>query len=83
MRIKNLITIITLFMAFLSKATASDIIIIELKCNFKENPLGVETANPSLSWQLKSDKRNQFQLAYRILVSNTEGDVENIISDET
>jgi alpha-L-rhamnosidase len=70
---KNLVIIFTLLMAINIKAIAADITVVQLKCNFKENPLGVETANPSLSWQLKSDKRNQFQSAYRILVSNTEG----------
>lgn len=58
---------------FTVKAAAADITVFQLKCNFKVNPLGVETANPSLSWQLKSDARNQMQTAYRILVSDTEG----------
>ena len=58
---------------FTVKAVDADITVIQLKCNFKTNPLGVETANPSFSWQLKSDARNQMQTAYRILVSDTEG----------
>jgi alpha-L-rhamnosidase len=70
---KKLILLFILSTILLSHITASDITITHLKCNFKENPLGVETANPSLSWQLKSDKRSQFQVAYRILVSNTDG----------
>ncbi len=48
----------------------SDVTIEHLKCNFRENPLGVETNTPSFSWQLKSSERNQTQTAYRILVAD-------------
>ncbi len=77
MKMKNHILLLILSMAFLSKAAASDIAVVHLKCNFKENPLGIETTNPSLSWQLKSEKRRQFQSAYRILVSDTDGTSRN------
>ena len=39
-----------------------------LRCEYKENPLGVGAARPRLSWQLQSDTRGQRQSAYRILV---------------
>jgi hypothetical protein len=32
--------------------------------------LGVDLANPRLSWELKSSQRNVLQTAYRILVSD-------------
>ena len=44
--------------------------VLRLKCDFKENPLGIESAHPSLSWQLQSTQRNQSQSAYRILVAD-------------
>jgi len=45
---------------------------VELRCEYSVNPLGVESENPRLNWVLKSDKRNQKQTAYRILVSSSE-----------
>ncbi|HUC82214.1 MAG TPA: family 78 glycoside hydrolase catalytic domain [Flavisolibacter sp.] len=42
----------------------------KLTCENSTAPLGIETASPSLSWQLQSQKRNVFQTAYRILVAD-------------
>ena len=42
-----------------------------LRCEFAENPMGVDVAQPRLYWWVESDKRNQKQTAYRILVAST------------
>ena len=42
-----------------------------LRCEYRDNPLGVENQKPRLSWQLTSDERNQGQTAYRVLVSDS------------
>ncbi|GAB3897754.1 glycoside hydrolase family 78 protein [Larkinella knui] len=44
--------------------------ITRLRCDSRDNPLGVESRQPRLSWQLVSDIRGQKQTAYRILVSD-------------
>ncbi|RRB01214.1 glycoside hydrolase family 78 protein [Larkinella rosea] len=41
-----------------------------LRCDYRDNPLGIERRQPRLSWQLVSDIRGQKQTAYRILVSD-------------
>ncbi len=41
-----------------------------LRCGDKQNPLGVDIANPRLSWELRSNQRNVLQTAYRILVAD-------------
>ncbi len=42
-----------------------------LRCNYTENPLTVESQNPSLHWQLFSKKKANGQSAYRIIVSDS------------
>ena len=42
-----------------------------LKCEYRINPIGIENNSPMLSWILQSDKRNQQQSAYQILVSTS------------
>lgn len=42
----------------------------ELRCAYKNNPQGIETATPSLSWKLVSAQRNVLQSAYQVLVSD-------------
>jgi len=41
-----------------------------LRCEYRVNPLGIDVAKPRLSWTLESDRRNQSQMAYRILVAS-------------
>ena len=44
--------------------------VTNLRCESTKEPLGVDLANPRLSWELKSDQRNILQAAYRILVAD-------------
>jgi len=45
--------------------------VAELRCEYRENPLGIDDLAPRLCWQLKSDERGQRQTAYRILVASS------------
>lgn len=40
-----------------------------LRCEYLENPLGIDAAKPRLSWILKADGRGETQTAYQILVA--------------
>ena len=44
--------------------------IVDLNCEYVENPLGIDVIKPRLSWKLKTDQNNTNQYAYRILVSS-------------
>ncbi|HEY5562261.1 MAG TPA: family 78 glycoside hydrolase catalytic domain [Clostridiaceae bacterium] len=48
----------------------SSLKIIDLKCNYLINPLGVETPSPIFSWRLLSDERAKLQSASRIVVAS-------------
>ncbi|WP_300598237.1 family 78 glycoside hydrolase catalytic domain [Niabella sp.] len=43
---------------------------VYLRCEYLQNPLGVEDANPRLSWEPGSSQKNARQSAYRILVAD-------------
>jgi alpha-L-rhamnosidase len=45
---------------------------VNLTCEYLVNPLGIDALPPRLSWQLVSDKRDQRQSAYQILVASSE-----------
>jgi alpha-L-rhamnosidase len=53
----------------------------ELKCEYSDNPLGIENINPRLSWILNSDRRNQKQSAFRILVAGSKENIDRNIGD--
>lgn len=47
--------------------------VADLRCEYLESPLGIDVAEPRLSWRLESTDpaaRNQHQSAYRILVAS-------------
>lgn len=44
---------------------------MDLRCEYQTNPLGIDTAQPRLSWRLESDVQGQKQTAYRILVASS------------
>ena len=52
-------------------AAAQHLAVRHLTCAYQAQPLGVQQATPTLSWEISSDQRNVTQTAYRILVSDT------------
>ena len=59
--------------------------IFDLKCNYKTEPLGIDTNKPEFSWKLTTDRNSMFQFAYRVKVHNQEGkkywDSQKVISN--
>ena len=47
----------------------------ELRCEHRENPLGIDVPQPRLSWSLKSNERGVKQSAYQILVASSAADL--------
>ncbi len=64
-----------------------------LRCEYADNPLGIDRSQPRLFWQVESDERGQRQTAYQVLVAssaellaNAQGDLWDsgkVRSDET
>ena len=59
------------FVFELSAATAG-LTVGGLQCEYLENPLGIDTPQPRLSWVLESGQRAQAQTAYQVLVASSE-----------
>jgi alpha-L-rhamnosidase len=45
---------------------------VHLRCEYLENPLGIDAAAPHLSWQSDNTERNWKQVAYEILVGSSD-----------
>ncbi len=69
------------FTTFNSIIAAETLIIKNLRCEYLENPLGIDILNPRLSWINKSNKQDQIQKAYQILVASTQENLTNNIGD--
>src|SRR5690348_11526458 len=44
-----------------------------LRCEHLENPIGIDTPRPRLSWQIDSDRRGEKQTAYQVVISDVAG----------
>jgi alpha-L-rhamnosidase len=55
--------------------STSSLRVQDLLCDYQLNPLGIESKEPCLSWQLTSDQRNASQSAYQIQVRDRQGDL--------
>jgi alpha-L-rhamnosidase len=60
------------FLALVALQTASAALRVEqLRCEYLDNPLGIDTPQPRLSWILGSSERGAKQSAYQILVAGS------------
>jgi len=74
-------------------STANGMSVHNLRCEYLENPIGIDITAPRLSWILQSDERGQRQTAYQVMVASTpellaaeQGDLwasGKVVSDQT
>ncbi len=56
---------------FFSLVGFAQVDIVNLSCEMKTNPQGIEEVFPRLGWQIKSGHRNVRQIAYQVLVASS------------
>ncbi len=89
----RLLALPLVLLALLGQTVVASLTPVDLKVEFATNPLGVDMAQPRLSWKLTSDIRGDRQTAYEIfaassaeLLSQDKGDLWNsgkVKSDKT
>ena len=42
--------------------------VINLRCEYKDNPIGIDVTKPRISWIIQSEDRNVMQAAYQVQV---------------
>ena len=52
----------------------------KLRCEYQENPIGIDIKVPRLSWQLVAKNKNTIQTGYHIKVAKKKEDVEQGIN---
>ena len=61
---------------------AATFTVVNPKCEYRTNPLGIQTATPQFSWNLDSTAVGEYQNAYQILVASTQANLNNNIGDK-
>ena len=69
MNMHRLTTIILLL--FISvQVYAQGLQLVDARCEYKLNPIGIDIVNPRLSWKINSPERKIIQTAYRVIVAD-------------
>ena len=77
MRTSWMMLLITVFLSVATQANdqvakTEALTAVRPRCEYLTNPLGIDTRQPRLTWQVQSNEPEQKQTAYRILVASTE-----------
>ena len=54
--------------------------VINLRCEYKDNPIGIDVTKPRISWIIQSEDRNVMQAAYQVQVA-VDKDFDNPVWD--
>lgn len=73
--------LIFIFLALSLVRAGAQVTVSHLRCEQLVNPLGIETREPRLSWQLSSPQRHVVQTAYQLLVSSSREKLEQNQAD--
>jgi len=61
---------IFIFFLYISSLAIGQVKVVNLVCEYRENPIGIDIEKPRFSWQLLSDEQNVSQSAYEIRVAD-------------
>ena len=67
------ILLLTLILGITSCFAQSNVLVKDLKCEYRTNPLGIDNTKPRFSWKLvqNDQERGQKQTAYQVLVASS------------
>lgn len=67
----NLLIILLITISVIKSQAISKNQVIDLVCEYRTNPIGIDVKKPRLSWKLVSDQQNILQSAYEIRVADS------------
>jgi alpha-L-rhamnosidase len=80
--ITNIFLPLILFAVMLVPDTeAGNVMVKNLRCEYRKNPMGVDALRPRLSWILESNQLGQKQTAYHILLATRRQNLDKNIGD--
>jgi len=59
----------------------ANLVVTELTCEYRTNPLGIGVRRPRFSWRPEGDRRGILQRAYRLAVAREDGDFNHPVWD--
>ena len=79
---KNSLLLLPIFIIlFIQCNVQSTMQVVDSRCEYQANPLGIDEPIPRFSWQFSSSENNKQQTAYRILIGSSEESISKNIGD--
>lgn len=78
---KSSLLVLIVLSAFYSCSTNDNFEVVDLKCEYLENPLGIDVTTPRISWEINANKNDFKQKAYRVLAASNLKELNNNIGD--
>ena len=75
------LTLCGLLVCLLTAKAAAALGVSQLRCEQRDNPIGMDVVQPQLSWVLTSDQRGEKQSAYQILVASSSDNLNANVGD--
>ncbi len=60
---------LSMLLCVLAGMSAAGVVPGRLRCELRDNPLGIDTVKPRLSWEMTSEQRGQVQTAWQVLAA--------------
>lgn len=73
MNFRGFLILVFTFAAFTGKGQVN---IVNLKCEYLTDPLGIDIQSPRFYWQLESSASAQYQSHYRIIVASNKANID-------
>jgi alpha-L-rhamnosidase len=70
-RLFSLLTVCGLLLCLVQVVAAAEPAAVNLVCEYKVDPVGIDTSNPRLSWQIETSGEGVMQDAYQVMVSTS------------
>jgi len=80
-KVMSKILFFSCFYFFSISLFAQEVKVTRLTSGYRNNPIGIDFASPSLSWNLQSTRHNVMQTAYQILVSSSAAKLQKNVGD--
>jgi len=71
MKINRLKYILILGMALIGGSGSAAVVTQDLRCEYLNDPRGIDATSPRLSWIITSNRRGEMQTAYQVLVASS------------
>ena len=75
---RKILLLVTICLLLIEQLVAHASKVVNLRCEYEKNPIGVDFIKPRLSWNIEAGQKGEYQIAYQVMVASS---IENLFQD--